>query len=106
MELMAVIEALKSITGPVEIVSDSTYVVNCFRDKWWAGWRSRGWRNSKREPVANADLWQPLIEEVVDRRGGQVKFRWVKGHAGNPMNELVDGLATAAARTQTGRSSS
>ncbi len=100
MELTAVVEALRAVAGPVEVVSDSTYVVNCFRDRWWAGWRARGWRNSKGEDVANQDLWRPLVEEVVDRRHDEVRFRWVKGHSGNPMNDLVDRLATEAARLQ------
>jgi ribonuclease HI len=105
MELTAVIEALRSLEGPVLVVSDSTYVVNCFRQRWWAGWRTRGWRNAKREPVANQDLWRPLVEEVVDRRSGLVRFDWVKGHSGDAMNELVDRLATEAARVGAGRSS-
>ncbi len=81
--------------GPVriEIVSDSTYVVNCFRDNWWVKWERNGWRNSKKEPVANVDLWKPLIELV---RSGDVSFRWVKGHSGDPMNDLVDQLAVEA----------
>jgi ribonuclease HI len=98
MELTAVLEALRSLgigseAGPIEVVSDSTYVVNCFRDRWWAGWQRNGWKNSKREPVANADLWKPLIELVL---AGQVSFRWVKGHSGDPMNDLVDRIAVAA----------
>lgn len=95
MEMTAVIEALQSApTGtPVEIVSDSTYVVNCFRDGWWKRWERNGWQNSKRQPVANADLWRPLIDLV---RSGDVTFRWVKGHSGDPMNDLVDALAVAA----------
>jgi ribonuclease HI len=100
MELTAVLEAVTALSGPLEVVSDSTYVVNCFRDRWWRGWRARNWQNSNRKPVANRDLWQPLIEEVIDRRGDEIAFRWVKGHAGDPMNELVDELAVAAARTQ------
>ena len=58
----------------------------------------RGWRNSRGDPVANQDLWRPLIDEVVDRRRGEVKLTWVKGHSGDPMNELVDRLAVEAAR--------
>lgn len=104
MELLAVIEALSTFEGPVEIVSDSSYVVNCFEQRWWQGWRRRGWRNSKGEPVANRDLWEPLIAEVIDRREpGEVRFRWVKGHNGDPMNEFVDSLANGAARSQQGR---
>jgi ribonuclease HI len=96
MELAAVLEALRANEGPVEIVSDSTYVVNCFKDKWYAGWMKRGWTNSKREPVANRDLWEPLIELVLARKN--VSFRWVKGHSGHPMNDLVDRLAVDAAK--------
>lgn len=99
MELLAVLEALRSLgvgseAGPVEVVSDSTYVVNCFRDRWWANWQRNGWKNSKKEPVANADLWKPLIELV---NSGTVSFRWVKGHSGDRMNDLVDQLAVRAA---------
>ncbi|MHB1487563.1 MAG: ribonuclease H family protein [Acidimicrobiales bacterium] len=98
MEVTAVLEALGHLPGPVTVVSDSTYVVNCFRQRWWQGWQKRGWRNSKGGPVANQDLWKPLLELVLDRGPGQVSFNWVKGHSGDPMNDLVDALATAAAR--------
>ncbi len=98
MELMAVLEALRALgvgseAGRVEVVSDSTYVVNCFRDGWWKNWQRNGWKNSKKQPVANADLWQPLVELV---NSGDVTFRWVKGHSGDPMNDLVDQLAVEA----------
>jgi ribonuclease HI len=96
MELQAVLEALRAIDlneGRVEIVSDSTYVVNCFKDRWYLGWQRNGWRNSKRQPVANDDLWRPLIDLALS---GPVSFRWVKGHSGDPMNDLVDALAVAA----------
>lgn len=94
MELTAAFEAVGSIDGPLEVRSDSTYVVHCFRDQWHVGWRRRGWRNSQRQPVANRDLWEPFIELVLER--GDVTFSWVKGHAGDPMNELVDRLAVEA----------
>jgi ribonuclease HI len=68
-------------------------VVNCFRDEWWKKWRRNGWRNSKREPVANADLWEPLVDLV---EVSNVTFQWVKGHSGDRMNDLVDALAVAA----------
>jgi ribonuclease HI len=100
MELTAVIEAVAHHRGVLEIVSDSTYVVKCFQDRWWAGWVKRGWRNSKNEPVANRDLWEPLVTELTGPRAGEVTFRWVKGHAGHTMNEFVDQLATTAARSQ------
>jgi ribonuclease HI len=103
MEVTAVLRALEELPGPVEVVSDSTYVVNCFRDKWWEGWLRRGWVNSARKPVANRDLWEPLID--LYRQRGDVTFRWVKGHSGDRMNDLVDELAVAAARTQQGATS-
>lgn len=99
MEIYAVLDALRThiavhgADAPAEIVSDSAYVVNCFRDAWWRRWERNGWRNSKRQPVANADLWRPLIDVVG---GADVTFRWVKGHSGDPMNDLVDALAVAA----------
>jgi ribonuclease HI len=96
MEILAAFEAVKTLEGPVTVVSDSTYVVNCFRDRWWEGWLRRGWRNSQRQPVANRDLWEPFIELVRSR--GDIEFRWVKGHSGDRMNDLVDQLAVAAAR--------
>ncbi len=95
MEIMAVLQALRSLDGDLTVVSDSTYVVNCFRDKWWVRWQANGWKNAKKEPVANVDLWQPLIELVVAR---SPRFQWVKGHSGDPMNDLVDELAVAASR--------
>jgi ribonuclease HI len=101
MEITAALEAIRSIEGPLEVVSDSTYVVNCFRDKWYVGWVQRGWKNSQRKPVANRDLWEPLIALVLER--GDVTFSWVKGHSDDKMNDFVDQLAVEAAFTQTGR---
>jgi ribonuclease HI len=99
MEVQAVLEALRAHAdvpaGSITIVSDSTYVVNCFRDRWWVRWQQNGWKNSKKEPVANPDLWKPLIELVQSK---QPAFRWVKGHSGDPMNDLVDRLAVIAAQ--------
>jgi len=98
MEIQAVLEAIKTLSvqspgTPIQVVSDSTYVVNCFRDRWWVRWEANGWRNSQRKPVANDDLWKPLIELV---KANAVTFRWVKGHGGDRMNDLVDQLAVAA----------
>ncbi len=105
MEIQAALEAvLAHPDGPLEIVSDSTYVVNCFRDGWWQGWVRRGWTSSAKKPVANRDLWEPLVEAV--RRRGDVTFRWVKGHSGDKMNDLVDLLAVESAQTQQPRSGS
>jgi ribonuclease HI len=104
MELTAVLQALRTLGADADatgagllVVSDSQYVVNCFRDRWWEGWLARGWRNSQRQPVANRDLWEPLIDLVRTR--GDVEFRWVKGHSGDVMNDLVDELAVKAIAT-------
>jgi ribonuclease HI len=111
MEITAALEALRTLTGPagvdlglapdamsggIEVVSDSSYVVNCFRQRWWDGWRRRGWRNSQGKPVANRDLWEPLLDQGLDP-ARRVSFRWVKGHSGDRWNEVVDQLALAAA---------
>ena len=98
MEIMAAWQAVRSLDGPLEVRSDSTYVVNCFNQEWWKGWLTRGWRNSQRQPVANRDLWEPFIDLVRSR--GDVTFSWVKGHSGDPMNDLVDRLAVEAAADQ------
>ena len=97
MEIHAALDAVRTLQGPLVVVSDSTYVVNCFRDAWWKGWLARGWVNSARKPVANRDLWEPLVTLVNER--GDVSFRWVKGHSGDEMNDLVDRLAVEESAT-------
>ncbi len=100
MEVLAVIEALSSFPEQdVEIVSDSTYVVKCFQDKWHVGWLRRGWKNSQGQPVSNRDLWETLIPMVLESQR-TITFSWVKGHSGDPMNDFVDLLATQAADRQ------
>jgi ribonuclease HI len=101
MELSAVLDAVSSLEGALLVRSDSAYVVNCFRDGWWRSWVAKGWRNSKNKPVENRDLWEPLIE-AYRSAPGRLAFEWVKGHAGDPFNEFVDGLAVAAAETGAG----
>jgi ribonuclease HI len=101
MEVTAVLEAVQALlpkagAAGLAVASDSTYVVNCFRDKWWEGWLKRGWKNSQNKPVANRDLWEPLLALVLDAPV-PVRFSWVKGHSGDPWNEVVDELATTAA---------
>lgn len=95
MEIRAALEAVRTLPGPLLVVSDSTYVVTCFRDGWWRRWQANGWLTSAKKPVANRDLWEPLVALVEDR--GDVAFRWVKGHSGHPLNDLADRLAVAAA---------
>jgi ribonuclease HI len=105
MEIRAVIEALREVSdGPVEIVSDSSYVVKCFHERWYLGWLRRGWRNSQGKPVANRELWEALFSLTLDVPRA-VTFSWVKGHSGDPMNDFVDLLATRAADQQAGQHS-
>ena len=99
MELAAALDAVRTIDGALEIVSDSAYVVNCFRKGWWEGWLSRGWKTAAKKPVANRDLWEPLVDAYRSR---QITFRWVKGHGGNVWNDAADRLAVEASATQKG----
>ena len=101
MEITAALEALRSLTPDapdgVEVVSDSTYVVNCVRQQWYGKWLKNGWVNSQRKPVANVDLWKPFVDLYLSRQH-EIRFEWVKGHSGNRMNDLVDQLAVAASK--------
>jgi ribonuclease HI len=107
MEITAVLEALRALVpgGPagIDVVSDSTYVVKAFTDRWWEGWQRRGWKNAARKPVANRDLWEPLLQVALSPVV-PVSFRWVKGHSGDHWNDVVDELATMAADSGTGTS--
>jgi len=103
MEIRAALEAVRTLAGPLLVVSDSDYVVKCHTDRWYVNWEKKGWKNAKGEPVKNQDLWKPLVE-LFHVRGDELQFRWVRGHSGDAMNDLVDRLAADAARTQTGRS--
>jgi len=81
MEMTALIEALSALKKEgleLEVFSDSSYVMNCFREKWYVSWRKNGWKNSKKEPVDNRELWEKLLELV--EKQGDVKFFRVKGH--------------------------
>lgn len=97
MELKAVLEALLALDGAVDVYCDSTYVVNCFRDRWWEGWIRRKWRTSDGKAVSNQDLWMRIVEQVQRR---PVAFHWVKGHSGDRWNDEADRLATEAADRQ------
>jgi ribonuclease HI len=94
MELTAAMMALESLKRPCRVVlhSDSQYVCNGVT-RWHKGWVRRNWRNSAGEPVANMELWQRLLAAAAPHK---VDWRWVRGHAGDPMNERADALATAA----------
>ncbi len=91
MEMMAAIQALKTLKKPSEVVlyTDSIYL----RDgvtKWLANWRRNGWRTAAKKPVKNQDLWQDLDDAMSPH---EIDWRWVKGHAGDPGNERADELA-------------
>ncbi len=92
MEIQAVIEALNCLKkSPLEvkITTDSKYVKDGIT-KWIHGWKKRGWRTAKKEPVKNKDLWLQL-EQAVSQH--QVEWDWVKGHSGHRENEIADELA-------------
>ena len=94
MEMMGAIEALRALKSPCRVVlyTDSSYVQKGMTE-WLPGWRARGWKTADKKPVKNADLWQILATEAARH---QVEWKWVKGHNGDPMNELADRLATGA----------
>lgn len=96
MEIKAALEAVTALPPPLLVVSDSTYVVNCFRDRWWEKWLLNGWRTSAKKPVTNRDLWEPLVAAAANR--DDIAFHWVKGHSGHTMNDFVDQLAVQACR--------
>jgi ribonuclease HI len=102
MELQAVLSAVETLDGELDIWTDSTYVANCFRDRWFLGWERRGWKNSQGKPVANPDLWVPLVKAHLAGRFGVPN--WVKGHSGDIMNDLVDKLAVEACQLRRGAS--
>jgi ribonuclease HI len=91
MELTAAIEALDALKRPcrVELHTDSQYVRNGI-SQWLPLWKARGWRTMSKGAVKNEDLWRRLDEA---RARHQVDWRWVKGHAGHPINERADALA-------------
>jgi ribonuclease HI len=97
MELQAAIEALKALKKPSEItiVTDSKYVLNGITE-WIHGWKKKGWKNSKKEPVANRELWEEL--DILNQLH-QVEWQWVKGHSGDEGNERADELARAGIPT-------
>lgn len=76
--LIAALSALKKEGLDIEVFSDSSYLMNCFREKWYVSWRKNGWKNSKKEPVENRELWEELLA-LVEKQGNVEYFR-VKGH--------------------------
>lgn len=99
MELTAAINALDKIVDElcpfdqVEVYTDSAYLHNCYKQKWYLNWQMNGWKNSKKQPVANQDLWEKLIPYF---EAPNIEFLKVKGHADNELNNYVDELAQKA----------
>ncbi len=91
MELTAVIEALSALKRPCRVVlhTDSQYVQKGITE-WIGGWKARGWKTAAKAPVKNEDLWRKLDEVVRDH---DIRWVWVKGHAGHDGNERADALA-------------
>jgi len=102
MELMGIIRGLESIpkeSALVKVVSDSEYAVKGLRE-WLDGWKSRGWRNSRREPVRNDDLWKRL-DELRSRH--RLEMAWVRGHQDHPENNRCDRMAVEEIERHTAR---
>lgn len=95
MELRAALEGLRAVPGRrhVDLYSDSAYLINCFRDRWYVRWRANGWLNAQKRPVDNRDLWEALLAEAERH---DVAWHKVAGHAGVPLNDRADRLAVAA----------
>ena len=91
MELMAAIEALKSLKEPcqVQLTTDSQYVRKGISE-WMQNWKKRNWLTASKKPVKNVDLWQALDAEASQH---QIEWHWVKGHSGHRENEIADQLA-------------
>jgi ribonuclease HI len=91
MELTAAIMALEALTRPckIDLHTDSKYVMDGITG-WIHGWKARGWKTADRKPVKNEDLWKRLD---VARARHEVRWHWVKGHAGHELNERADQLA-------------
>ena len=96
MELIACIEGLKALKRQLSVIiySDSKYVVDGITKGWAKRWKANGWMRNKSERAENADLWEQLLD-LCEKH--DVRFEWVKGHAGVPENERCDRLAAQAA---------
>jgi ribonuclease HI len=97
MEIFAAIAGLKALKEPcrVTLVSDSQYLVHAIQKGWASRWQANGWKRNNKEKAINPDLWERLLKLCEIH---EVKFEWVRGHAGHSENERCDELATAAAR--------
>jgi len=91
MELTAAIKALETLTRSCDIIlhTDSKYVLQGITS-WMPDWKKRGWKTAAKKPVKNVDLWQRLDNATQKHK---IEWVWVKGHSGDPGNELADELA-------------
>lgn len=96
MELMAAIQALSILKQrcAVNLYTDSRYLVDAVEKHWLKSWLANGWRNSAKKPVKNQDLWEMLVP-LLDKH--EIKWHWVRGHAGHPENERCDLIAKTQA---------
>ena len=94
MEMTAALAGLQALTKPcaVTITTDSRYLMDGMV-KWLPGWQKNGWRTADKKPVKNADIWMALTAAAKPH---QISWIWVKGHAGHPLNERADALASEA----------
>jgi ribonuclease HI len=102
MELSAVIAALKALEGfsePLDLYTDSTYVISG-ATSWVKAWRRKGWTTAEGKPVLNRDLWENL-DALVTARAGRLAFHYVRGHNGSPGNERCDAIAVAFSKGMT-----
>lgn len=92
MELLAVIESLRSLKNKSNVIlySDSAYIINAINQNWLNNWQNNGWKATRREPLKNIDLWKDVVELI---KLHSVKFIWVKGHESNIENNKADELA-------------
>ncbi len=97
MEMTAALMALKALKRPASVTlqTDSRYLMDGMT-KWLSGWKRNGWKNAQKKPVRNADLWLALDEET---RRHHIRWEWVRGHSGHPLNERADQLANEAIAT-------
>ena len=95
MELTGVIQGLRALKTPcrVTVVTDSRYVVDAFRAGWLRNWLRNGWKTANKQPVKNSDLWRELMDAMALH---DVKWQWIRGHAGHTENEEADKLAVEA----------
>ena len=102
MELTAALTAIQIVkslisdddTAEIILHTDSKYVTDAFNQDWITGWRTKNWWNANGKPIKNQDLWKEMIEEVKPLN---VTFQWVKGHSGDPANEVCDEMANEQA---------